>query len=119
MKNEGRKKKICASMQRKKTRIQTPDAECSAAQHDLRTTIAKQEEITEARINRLIEKAKTDPNVIWQTRKRNRINNKLEYDTITEGTTLTDPDESRNYIDIKNYTKHDQAAQLMMNGPTK
>ncbi len=89
----------CKEQNTPENKLQALNEYCRA-QRDLRTAIEKQEEITtEARINRLIEKAKTDPNVIWQTRKRNRTNNELEYDTVTEeGITLTDPEETRNYI---------------------
>ena len=50
-------------------------------------------------MNRIIEQAKHDPNIIWQTRKRSKYNNELEYDTIREEEkTLTEPEEPKKYI---------------------
>ncbi len=70
------------------------------AQKALREEIEREEnKQTEMKINRLIEQAKTDPNTISQTRKKNKVDNELDYNTITEeGETLTDPEETKNYI---------------------
>ena len=42
------------------------------------------EKQTEKRIKKLTEKAKIDPNIIWQARKKAQTTNSMEYNTITE-----------------------------------
>ncbi len=54
---------------------------------------------TEEKIMRLAKDAKQNRNLIWQIRKKTKTNNELEYNTITEeGKTLTDPEETKKYI---------------------
>ena len=59
----------------------------------MRATIEEYENRkTEERIKQITNKAKINPNTIWETKKRTRTDNNLAYETITEeGTTLTDP----------------------------
>ena len=57
------------------------------------------EKQTEKRIKKLTEKAKIDPNIIWQARKRAQAINSMEYNTITEDDiTLTEPEETLEYV---------------------
>ena len=57
------------------------------------------EKQTEKRIKKLTEKAKIDPNIIWQARKRAQTTNSMEYNTITEDNiTLTEPEETLEYV---------------------
>ena len=54
---------------------------------------------TEERIKQITNKAKINPNTIWETKKRTRTDNNLAYKTITEeGTTLTDPQKTKEHI---------------------
>ena len=54
---------------------------------------------TEKRIKKLTEKAKIDPNIIWQARKRAQTTKSMEYNTITEDSiTLTEPEETLEYV---------------------
>ena len=57
------------------------------------------EKQTEKRIKKLTEKAKIDPNIIWQARKKAQATNSMEYNTITEDNiTLTEPEETLEYV---------------------
>ena len=57
------------------------------------------EKRTEKRITKLTEKAKIEPNIIWQARKRTQTTNSMKYNTITEDNiTLTEPEETLGYV---------------------
>ena len=57
------------------------------------------EKQTEKRIKKLTKKAKIDPNIIWQARKKAQATNSMEYNTITEDNiTLTEPEETLEYV---------------------
>ena len=54
---------------------------------------------TEERIKQITNKAKINPNTIWETKKRTRTDNNLAYETITEeGTIITDPQKTKEHI---------------------
>ena len=98
---ENRKKKKAAvqkankenNPQRKEETLQ----EYLKAQKNMRATIEEYEnKKTEERIKQITNKAKINPNTIWETKKRTRTDNSLAYETITEeGTTLTDPQKTK------------------------
>ena len=53
----------------------------------------------EERLNSLHEKAKINPNTIWEARKRSKGCKTLEYNTYTEdGTPISDPQETKEHI---------------------
>ena len=55
--------------------------------------------MAQKRIERLLNQTKTDPNVIWQTRRKTKANNDLPYDTVTEdGEVLTEAESTKEYI---------------------
>ena len=70
------------------------------SQTELRKAIEKEEEnIINNRLQDLAKKAKINPNTIWETRKRAKGCNGLDYKTITEeGKHLTDPQETKDHI---------------------
>ena len=70
------------------------------AQNNLRTAIEEHEnKKTEEKIAQITKMAKINPNTIWNTRKRTRMDNELSYATITEeGTTITDPEKTKEHI---------------------
>ena len=70
------------------------------AQKNMRATIEEYENRkTEERIKQITNKAKINPNTIWETKKRTRTDNNLAYETITEeGTTITDPQKTKEHI---------------------
>ena len=70
------------------------------AQKNMRATMEKYENRkTEERIKQITNKAKINPNTIWETKKRTRTDNSLAYETITEeGTALTDPQKTKEHI---------------------
>ncbi len=69
-------------------------------QKELRQAIEEEEKIrTEENMKKLAHNATINKNTIWQIRKRTKMNNQLDYNTITEeGTTLEDPTETKEYI---------------------
>ena len=70
------------------------------SQKNMRATIEEYENRkTEERIKQITNKAKINPNTIWETKKRTRTDNNLAYETITEeGTSLTDPQKTKEHI---------------------
>ena len=70
------------------------------SQTELSKAIEKEEEnIINNRLQDLAKKARINPNTIWETRKRAKGFNGLDYKTITEeGKHLTDPQETKDYI---------------------
>ena len=70
------------------------------SQRELRSEIEKAEtKKIEERLNSLHEKAKINPNTLWEARKRSKGCNTLEYNTfIEEGTPISDPHETKEHI---------------------
>ena len=66
----------------------------------MRTAVEKRESRkTEERIKQITSEAKINPNAIWETKTRTRIDNNLAYEAITEeGTVLTDPQKTKEHI---------------------
>ena len=74
-------------------------------QSKLRKELEQHElQLIEKRIKELNDRAKRDPNTIWQARKKAKMKSDLEYNTITEeGEVITDPQKAKQHI--ANYFK--------------
>ena len=70
------------------------------SQRKLRSTIEEAEtKMIEIRLNKIHEKAKLNPNTIWEARKRAKGCKELEYNTYTEeGIQITDPEQTKEHI---------------------
>ena len=70
------------------------------SQRKLRSTIEEAEtKMMEMRLNKIHEKAKLNPNTIWEARKRAKDCKGLEYNTYTEeGIQITDPEQTKEHI---------------------
>ena len=70
------------------------------SQKKLRKAIEKEEtNIINNKLQNLVKRAKINPNIIWETRKRAKGCNGLEYNTIKEdGRRITDPQETKDHI---------------------
>ena len=70
------------------------------SQRKLRSTIEEAEtKLIEIRLNKIHEKAKLNPNTIWEARKRAKGCKELEYNTYTEeGIQITDPEKTKEHI---------------------
>ena len=68
------------------------------SQRNLRSTVEEAEtKMIEIRLNKIHEKAKLNPNSIWEARKRANGCKGLEYNTYTEeGVQITDPEQTKN-----------------------
>ncbi len=74
--------------------------EYTISQNELREAIQRQELINlEKKLEKIQEEAKTNPNIIWQLKKKHSTDNSLDYETITEeGELLQEPEKTKNYV---------------------
>ncbi len=70
------------------------------AQKELRKEIEEHERtILEKKLHETAEAAKTNPNVIWELKKKTQTNNELEYETIdADGKKIMDPEQTKDHI---------------------
>ena len=79
---------------------QTAKKEYLESQTKLKTEIEIAEaKLTEEKLGKIYENSKTNPNTIWEARKKAQRCNTLEYNTVTEdGKEITDPIETKEHI---------------------
>ena len=83
-----------------KNEIQRTKTNYLEAQDKYRTALEEAEKkAIERKLEEIAKKAKIQPNIIWQIRKKAKPNNELSYNTITEDNRiLTDPQETKDHI---------------------
>ena len=89
-----------ACTRRDKNKIQRTKTSYLEAQDKYRSALEEAEKkAIEKKLEEIANKAKIQPNIIWQIRKKAKPNNELSYNTITEDNRiLTDPQETKDHI---------------------
>ena len=89
-----------ACKEQNSTKIMETKTKYMESQKKLRKAIEKEEtNIINNKLQNLVKRAKINPNIIWETRKRAKGCNGLEYNTLKEdGRRITDPQETKDHI---------------------